>query len=244
MSRRISFDSYNYNSKKVNCSCQVKDNSLIKFSDIVINKTKLYEKFIDIKSTANIDILICYKKLFNIKSIFQNAGSIIIIVIIIFHSISFFIFYFNQLRTIQTKIKEIVNIVKIKANIENNLITNNNINSQNNNKNKILTSSHNKLNGGVKKSKNKNNILNKKNKKKKHDNLNHSKKGKETILKNIKSNKDFKNKTLKNSKKKEQINLDTQKNIILLIDEEINDLPYEQQFKQIKDLFVNIIYHY
>ena len=89
----------------------------------------------------------------------------------------------------------------------------------------------------MKKSKNKNNILNKKNKKKKLDNFNHSKKGKETILKNNKSNKDFKNKTLKNSKKKEQKNLNTHKNIILLIDEEINDLPYESAIQTDKRSF-------
>ena len=37
-----------------------------------INKTKLYENFVDIKNTANIKLMVCYKELLTTKGIKNN----------------------------------------------------------------------------------------------------------------------------------------------------------------------------
>ena len=87
------FSDYNYTIKKVNCSCEVKEMPL-SFVDMNINKTKLYENFMDIKNIANIRILICYKNLFSKIGAIYNIGSYIIIAILLFHIISFFYILF------------------------------------------------------------------------------------------------------------------------------------------------------
>ena len=116
------FTYYNYNTHKVNCSCKVKEPSS-SFRYMKINKTKLLQNFIDIKNIANINIIFCYKNLFTKEGLINNLGNYIISSIIVFHIISIFIFYMNQL----SKIKREINIIifEIKSNIKrNNIIEN------------------------------------------------------------------------------------------------------------------------
>ena len=102
---------YNYTTKKVNCSCEIKESS-ISFSDMHINKTKLYKNFIEIKNIANINILVCYKNLFRKEGLINNIGSYIIIIIFIFHIICIIIFYNKQYHDLKARIKAIVFAVK------------------------------------------------------------------------------------------------------------------------------------
>ena len=62
------FIDYNYTSKKVICSCNVKESS-ISSEYMNINITELYKKFKDFENIANIKILSCYKVLFSKKGI-------------------------------------------------------------------------------------------------------------------------------------------------------------------------------
>ena len=63
-----------YNNNKVKCTCDVEESS--SSSEFMnINKTKLFEKFIDIKNLVNINLLVCYKVLFSKKGIIKNIGS-------------------------------------------------------------------------------------------------------------------------------------------------------------------------
>ena len=99
-----------------------------------INKAKLFENLKDFKNFANINILICYKKLLNNKNIYNNIGCLIIICIIIFHFICIFAFYKKQSNNI---IKYIEDIIFGITNI--NLISNDKDNDQKNlEENKIL----------------------------------------------------------------------------------------------------------
>ena len=102
---------YNYTTKKANCSCKPKESPLF-FSDMHINKTKLYNNFIEIKNVANINILSCYKKLLTKDGIIYNIGSYIGIAIIIFHIISIIIFYAKQYKNLKKIIKDIVFAIK------------------------------------------------------------------------------------------------------------------------------------
>ena len=98
-------EEYNYHIKKAKCSCKVKEFSL---ADIYINKTELLKNFKNIKDIANIDIIKCYKKLFTKKGIYNNIGCYILIVIIILHIISTFIFFIKQFHKLKHKIKKII----------------------------------------------------------------------------------------------------------------------------------------
>ena len=101
------FSEYNKDIQKANCSCRAKEASP-SFSLMNINKTKLYENFMDVKNIANINLLICYDKLFSKKGLESNIGSYIILVIIIFHIVCMILFYIRQYPEIKTKIKDII----------------------------------------------------------------------------------------------------------------------------------------
>ena len=101
------FSDYDYDIKKVKCACKYKKSSNL-FSEMNINKTKLYEKFKDIKNIANINILKCYKELFKENNLRKNIGFISIIIIIVFHIVCIIIFYKNQLDKIETTINDII----------------------------------------------------------------------------------------------------------------------------------------
>ena len=77
-----------------------------------INKTKLYNNFVDIKNLANINILTCYKTLLTKDSLIYNIGSYVVIAILIFHIICIIIFYAKQYKLLKLKIKDIVFAIK------------------------------------------------------------------------------------------------------------------------------------
>ena len=66
------------------------------FGDIYINKDKLIENFINVKNIANINLLVCYKKIFSKKGIKNNYGSYTVISIIFSHFFLIFLFYLNN----------------------------------------------------------------------------------------------------------------------------------------------------
>ena len=69
------FSDYLSNSLKAECTCKVKESSS-SLLDININKKKLFENFKNVKNFKNFNILFCYKKLFNLKSIMNNIDVI------------------------------------------------------------------------------------------------------------------------------------------------------------------------
>ena len=101
------FSAYDAKNKKAKCECYAKESNS-SFGDMTINKNKIFENLKDIKNLMNINILVCYKKLLSLNSIFNNVGSLIIICIIIFHIISIFIFYLIQIKNIKKMIDEII----------------------------------------------------------------------------------------------------------------------------------------
>ena len=90
--KNCNFKGYNQKTKKAICECNLNDKALLSLED-VINKEKLLNNFIDIKSTTNILVMKCYLLLFSKKSIFINIGIYIFLIIIIIHIISMVIFY-------------------------------------------------------------------------------------------------------------------------------------------------------
>ena len=86
------FSKYNNNDKKVECICKVKEFSFA-LSELKINKTELLNNFKGIKKIVNIDIIVCYKNLLNIKGLLKKVGNYILIFIIIFHIVSIIVFF-------------------------------------------------------------------------------------------------------------------------------------------------------
>ena len=101
------FSEYDYNTQKAKCSCKVKESSSTSLADMKINKTKLYENFVDIKNIANIKLMVCYKELLSIKGIKNNIAFYVTVPIIIFHIIVIILFYIKQKNKIDNKIKDI-----------------------------------------------------------------------------------------------------------------------------------------
>ena len=101
------FSEYNYTSQRVNCSCDIKSSSS-SFSFMNINKTKLLENFINIGKYTNINILKCYKEIFNKKGLFFNVGGTVTIIAMLFYIITVLIFYIRHLKIIWNNIKDII----------------------------------------------------------------------------------------------------------------------------------------
>jgi len=223
------FSGYNYTTHKATCSCKVQESSSLSFDYFHINKTKLFENFANFKNIANINILKCYRNLFNKINIIKNVGFYIISSIIIIHLISICIFFLIQLKVLQKKIND---LIKQKKNYSKNALENNNI-IETNNKNDYI--------------KDKNGIIFPKRKKRKMKNSkkrtifynnfiafdinikNNNVDGKDNIIPNIDENNNERNKIktyIKKGKEIQEINDLTKYN-----DEELNTLEYELALK-------------
>ena len=82
---------YNYDKEKAKCSCNFKLNIPDNY-DIKFNKKVFYKSFIDVKNIANLNIMKCYKNVFNINRLLKNYGFYIISFILLFYIITFFSF--------------------------------------------------------------------------------------------------------------------------------------------------------
>ena len=101
------FIKYDYNTQKAICSCDIKE-SPDSFASMNIDKEKLFKNFINIKNIANIQLLKCYKVLFNKNNLRRNLGFLIIIPIIIFHFICIILLHNKSLNAIKNIIKNII----------------------------------------------------------------------------------------------------------------------------------------
>ena len=110
-----SFNGYNNLTKKVTCKCDVDAQTSLLFEDI-INKDKLLDKFLNIKSNSNIGILRCSKTFFFFFVIKTNIGSYILISLIIIFIILIFLFYFKGQDSLLKKIDKFFQYIKITDN--------------------------------------------------------------------------------------------------------------------------------
>ena len=218
------FSGYNYTTNVAKCSCDIKESSSF-FDDIKIDKSKLYENFIDIKNIANINILVCYKVLFSKKGIIKNYGNYFLILIIIAHLIIIIIFYSLNF------IKEIQNIIKVISNGIDNFQSSEKENRKNNKKEVFQKSKYN--NEKKKKNKGLKNVGKKYSKK-----INLNKRNLKNIEKHSKNNNklnlySYSKEIIIYQKNKNELNIDIDnkskqiQNIMSYNDEELNELNYE-----------------
>ena len=80
------YSNYNSSTKKVSCQCFIKVELPI-ISEIKISKDKLRNNFVDIKKIVNLNVMKCYKLLFEKDRIMENIGFYILLIIIFIYII-------------------------------------------------------------------------------------------------------------------------------------------------------------
>ena len=129
------FIGINNENKKSICKCEAKE-TFKDLKNLVIDKDKLLNNFIDFKSTMNFDIIFCINTLFILDGIKNNVGSYITMTNFIITIINCIFFYVKEYTTLFSKIKTLIkSIIKEKKNvIANNVLTLNNSDIINKNK--------------------------------------------------------------------------------------------------------------
>jgi len=112
------FKGYDINTKKSECDCNYKL-VLENISNIIQTKEKLIDKFTDIKSIFNLNIVKCYKELFTINGLINNIGSYILLVIIFLNIICLISFLLKGYKLLIKTIYNLVEQNKIKVKMEN-----------------------------------------------------------------------------------------------------------------------------
>ena len=235
------FTKYDYTISQAICSCDVKESSSSVKDLMTIDKMKIALKnFKNIKNFININFLVCYKKLFNIKGLIYNMGFYILSAIVLFHIISIFIFYINQFSGIKMKINDIIFAIKENKELHDNKIIKKkkskrklkkNFSIERSDRKKMISSS--KINKKIlnkKKKHNKNNqSINNINEKIAFNNYNNNNNSNKIKKVNITTNLKTKTDNGKN-KKKSNLTIDKKykiENILKYNDEEINNLSYD-----------------
>ena len=140
------FSEYDYETFVAKCVCEAKESDE-SYADMNINQAKILDNFKNIKNLINFNFLICYKKLLCKKGILNNVGCYIILLIILFHIITIFVFSMKQFSILKNKIKKIVSLKEKEKDISNKITKkyqyNNKKNFLNNNSNKRLAKNKN-----------------------------------------------------------------------------------------------------
>ena len=122
---------YNITSKNVICECDPQNRSPLQLDEI-IDKERLLNNFIDIKSISNINILKCYENLFSKGGLINNVGNYIILSIVLIYAVSLLLFIMKGYNLLLDKIKT---IMKNKRLEKNHIKTNNEIEHEKEKKN-------------------------------------------------------------------------------------------------------------
>ena len=107
---------YDNNKKRAKCSCNAKKS--LSLDNIELNGKNLFENLLDFKGITNIEIIKCYKIVFNLKNIKKNYGFYISIFVIIFYFICLFTFYCKSKKNLINEIFKIIIIEKIKNSLK------------------------------------------------------------------------------------------------------------------------------
>ena len=106
---------YDYDNKKVKCSCEVKI-KIPFFEEIKFDKKELFKKFTDINNIGNLKLIKCIKYIFSKDYISKNYGLYIFIFINILFFICLIIFYSKSFNILLNQINAIVSALNKKLN--------------------------------------------------------------------------------------------------------------------------------
>ena len=134
------FVDYDYKSEVAKCSCNIKI-SLPFIDDVIFDKQKLFNKFKDVKNIVNLNLLKCYKQVFNKENLKKNIGFFIFLVIFILYFITLILFCSKYYSSLKRQIQNIVEAKNVLSNLK--LEKNNKITTNTNSQNVINNNSHN-----------------------------------------------------------------------------------------------------
>ena len=121
---------YNYTKEKAICSCDVKINMPL-VEKVKFDKKKLFDNFIKVKNIININVVKCYKKVFNINNIKKNKGFYIIIAIMSLYLITLLIFRYRSFYKLERNLNKFIishnSPKELKGNNKNNETQKNNL---------------------------------------------------------------------------------------------------------------------
>ena len=100
------YKGYDINNKAAKCECGIKS-----IKNVFENKDHLLNEFINIKKIMNLDIIKCYKLLFNLKGLKGNIGNYIIFALFLLSIITTIFFW---CKGYDTFIKHIISLIKKK----------------------------------------------------------------------------------------------------------------------------------
>ena len=98
---------YNNYLKYSSCECKIK-NEINIIGDVVIDKDKLLENFVDIKNIINLEVMKCYRYLFTKEGILFNIGSYILLFSIFIYIISIIYFISKGYNSFIKRINDII----------------------------------------------------------------------------------------------------------------------------------------
>ena len=98
---------YNYEKERSKCSCDIKLYISSNF-DSKFNEKEFLKNFINIKNIMNLNIMKCYKIVFQLQYLMKNYGFFIIISIIFLYFISLFVFVTISYSIIKKEINNII----------------------------------------------------------------------------------------------------------------------------------------
>ena len=111
------YEGYDNKKKNVKCNCLIKI-KLPLISEIVINKDKFLNNFVEIKNYINLNVMKCYSLLFTKEGLLKNIGNYIILSIILINIILLIIFIFKGYRLLYNKIDSLIQIKNETNNID------------------------------------------------------------------------------------------------------------------------------
>jgi len=95
--------------KRAKCECKLKSKLKV-FSEIIVDTDLLYNNFKTFNKIANIDIIKCYKSVFNLDNLIKNVGSYTILGIAFLFLVTFVLFFANGYGKIIYKINQMASV--------------------------------------------------------------------------------------------------------------------------------------
>ena len=108
---------YDYLTERAKCSCDIKI-TIPLIEEIRFNKEELYKSITDINNLMNVDVMKCYKQVFNKKDIINNYGFYFMIIIIFLFFICLIIFISKSFDKLKYEIKSIIFALKNELDIK------------------------------------------------------------------------------------------------------------------------------
>ena len=105
--KKCKFKGYEYDTKKAICECFIKIKCPL-ISEIIINRDKFLNNFVELKNQINLNLMKCYKELFNKEGLINNIGNYITSAVILFTIILCILFKIKGYKRLKNEINNLI----------------------------------------------------------------------------------------------------------------------------------------